>query len=383
MASANDLVIAKNAKELATGFVFDQKLSDDFQSSISTDLLAQGFNDIDLTKVSKLAVNDVMHLNPNGKLALSRDFEGTSTQINADITAPGSDINLAARTTTIAEGVKVSAAGTFTNDRPGVAGQLSQPEAVNGGSINAGFLTLGKNVILDTSAGAWVDNRGVLKEGEAGNIKFGTLSKVDDSVSLQAYGFKQGGTLSVTFGSAGNEKTLNIAGNPNASATDIDIASNFFNKGGFSKIALSAQDVNIGDVAGAPQEIYATAQTLRMNAGFASQASGQPMALVTAPVIQPDTTRKPVSLSFSADKLGGVLTLAENTTLRADRGGSVSLAAGKQVNVLGDITTPSGTINISINDKDGSLAFDPTQAVFIGEKSTLSAIGSSITLPDS
>lgn len=388
VASASELVIAKNANALPNDFTFDQKLpnTNNFQSSISTEFLAQGFNDIDLVKVSKLTVNDAMHLNPNGKLALSRDLDGNTIQINADVIAPSSDIALAARTTTIADGVKISTAGSFTNDKPDVVGALSKPASVNGGSINANLLTLGKNVTLDASAGAWVDSKGVLKEGDAGNIKFNTLSTIDDSVTLQAYGFKQGGTLSVSYGLSGsNEKILNIAGNSDLSLTDIDIASSFFNKGGFSKYALSAQDVNIGNIAGVPQEIYATSQTLRLNSNSANEMGGQSILSVATPLVQPDVTRKPVSLSFSADKLGGVLTLAENTTIRTDIAGSVSLAAGKQVNVLGDIVAPSGTINININDKDvgRNNAFDPTQAIFIGEKATLSATGSSIALPDS
>jgi filamentous hemagglutinin len=381
VASANDLLIAKNANDLVAGFNFNQKLDDNFQSSVGTDLFAQGFNDVDLTKTTKVEVNDAIQLKPNGKLIL-----GGSANINADIIAPSSDIKLGVlpnSVTTVADGVKISTAGSFINDKPGIAGQYSQPVAINGGTINASILTLGKDATLDASAGASVDNKGVLHEGEAGNIKFTTTSKIDDSVTLQAYGFKQGGKLDVAYGLAGQEKTVSIGGNLNASATDIDVSNDFFNKGGFSNYSISGFDVNIGDNSAAPQEVYATAQTWRMNANFANEAGGQPIASVASPFVQPDSARSPVSLSISADKLGGVLTLAENATIRTDRGGSVSLAAGKQVNVLGDIVTPSGTINIKINDKDGSLLYDPTQAIFIGAKANLSATGSSLSLPDS
>ena len=384
IASANLLTIAKTAKEIGDSFTFEQKLADseNFQSVISTDFLAEGFNRVDLGKVNKLVVNEAMTLEPKGELTLSRNVDGSTTQINANITGANSDIKLLG-TTTIADGVTISTAGLFTNDRAEIAGALSKPAASNGGNITATLLTLGKNVKLDASAGAAVNVKGELKEGNAGNIKFTTIAEVDDSVQLQAHGFKQGGTLSVAYGVAGQEKTLYIAGNPNASDTDIDINADFFNKGGFSKYELSAFDVNIGSNTGVPQEIYAAQQTLQMNTGFVNQAGGQPITAVASPFVQAESTRKPVSLSFTADKLGGVLTLAENTTIRTDRGGSVSLAAGKQVNVLGGITTPSGNINISINDKDASLEYNPTQAVFIGNKSTLSATGSSLTLPDS
>ena len=380
--SAADLLIANNANALASGFSFEQKLANGFKSSISTDLFAQGFNDIDLTLVNKVTVNDAISLNPNGELVI-----GGSANVNADIIAPNSDIKLGVlpnAVTTVADGVKISTAGTFTNDKAGITGQYSQPAAINGGSINASILSLGKNVTLDASAGASVDNKGVLHEGEAGDIKFTTLSKIDDSVTLQAYGFKQGGKLDVAYGLAGQEKTVNIGGNPNASATDIDVSNSFFSRGGFSNYSISGFNVNIGDKSAAPQEIYATAETWRMNANFSNEAGNQSIASVASHFVQPDATRPPVSLSFSASKLGGVLNLAENTTIRTDRGGSVSLAAGKQVNVLGDIVAPSGKINISINDKDTSLqAYDPTQAIFIGANANLSAVGSSLTLPSS
>jgi filamentous hemagglutinin family protein len=391
IASANDLLIAKNANELVAGFAFDKTLDSNFQSSISTDILAKGFNDVDLSNVNKITVNDAMQLNPNGKLTLGKNVGDTTTQINADIVAPNGSIDLASVNTTIADGVTISTAGSFTNDKSGVVGQFSEAAAINGGggikegdkdlAIRANIITLGKNVTIDASAGASVDNKDALKQGKAGNIKFATTSQIDDSVKLQAYSFKQGGSLDVAY--IGNN--LNIAGNPLASATDIDIATSFFNKGGFSKYVLSGLDVNIGDSTGAPIEIYAAAQNWQMNAGYANQAGGQAMSLVASPVVLPDASRNAVSLSFAADKFTGVLNLAENSTIRTDRGGNVSLAAGKQVNVLGNISTPTGNIDIKISDSNtsGDLPYDATQAVFIGNKATLSAAGSSIALPDS
>lgn len=400
IASANDLLIAKNANELAEGFGFSQKLAENFQSSIRTDLLAQGFNDIDLAKVNTLKVDDAMHLNPNGVLVLNRDGDTNRTLVNANIYAPSSNIRLGGEAT-IADGVTISTAGTFTNDSTGSSGQYTRPVAINGNSakeasdgrgkkdpikgIVATSLKLGKNVTLDTSAGAWVDNAGKLHEGEAGNIAFTTSSTIDDSVKLQAYGFKKNGELSIAFITPANlnEQTVNIGNSTTASVGDIDIAPAFFNSGAFSKYELSAFKINLGDSVGVPQEIYAQQKNWKMDAGFLNQAGGQPMGMVATPFLQPELTRAPVSLGFTASKLGGMVTLAENMALRTDRGGSVSLAAGKQVNVLGDISTPSGNISISINDKDATLPYDATQAIYIGESASLSASGSSVALPDS
>ncbi|MES2579525.1 MAG: filamentous hemagglutinin family protein [Pseudomonadota bacterium] len=387
LVSANQLILTKAAKELADSFTANQMLTDseNFQSVISTDFTNNGFNKINLTKVAKLEVNDTLNIKPNGALSL-----GLNNQINADIIAPSSNISASSiSTTTVADNVRISTAGTFTNDRPGMAGQYAAEAAINGGvaenadagGIQLGILALGKNTVLDASAGAHVTNKGELQKGSAGNIGFISNGKIDDSVTLQAYGFDHGGKLDVNF----DQQQVNIAGNANASATDIDIAPGFFNKGGFSEYKVSGLTVNIGDTTNnsPAQEIYAAAQTWQMNPNFANEVGGQAMSTVASAVVLPEYTRQAVSLNFSADELGGVLTLAENTTLRTDRGGNVSLSAGKQVNVLGDISTPSGNIDIRINDVDVTLPQDATQAVFIGEKSVLSARGTTLTLPDS
>jgi filamentous hemagglutinin len=132
--------------------------------------------------------------------------------------------------------------------------------------------------------------------------------------------------------------------------------------------------------------VYGQAQNWRMNAGFANEAGGQSMSVMARPVTLADYERTAVSFNFTGNRVGddlGTLTLAENTTIRTDRGGNVSLSAGKQVNVLGDITTPSGNINIRVNDTDPDLPLDQTQAVFIGENAYLSAAGTSVVLPGS
>ncbi len=399
IASANDLIIAKTAQALADDFKFEDSLAEGFQSSIATDFLAQGFNDINLTKVTKVTVNDEMVLKPDGKLILSSQLPESSTQINADITAPSSDITFAAFNNTIADNVKISTAGTFTNNRAGVAGQYSKPAAVDGGNIKAEVLALGENVTLDASAGASVNSDGSVLKGKAGNIGFTTYTKIDDSVNFQSYGFDKGGELNIAYGLGGivSEKVgteniftktiLYIADNLSPNNTDFNLTTDFFSKGGFSSYALSAFDVNVGDNSVNPQQIVASAQTWRLNSAFASEAGGQAMSAVAAPILQPEYLRSPVNLKIDAAKLGGTLNLAENTTIVADRGSSVSLAAGKQVNVLGDIVTPSGNITIAINDRDTENIvrppFDASQAVFIGEKASLSATGSSIILPDS
>lgn len=378
IASARDLAIEANAKSLPANFKFEDVLADsaNYQSVISTDFLAQGFNQIDLSKVEKLTINQTIALKPQGELKLNQNLAASQTHIYANIFAPSSNVILAGNTT-IAKGVTISTAGLFTNDTPGATGALSQPAAVDGGTIttNGGLLIIEDNVTLDASAGAWLNNAGELKKGKAGDVSFTLVSK-GENVNLQSYGFDKGGILSVKF-----NQSLNIAGNANASTSDVDIGADFFSMAGFSAYHLSTDgNLQIGD--GSIQELYATANTWLINPNFKNLATGS-IASVAAPFLQPTIARAPVSLKFTASNVDGILTLAENTTLRIDRGGEVSLTAGKQVNVLGDITTPSGHINIAINDADPGRDYDATQAIFIGENAHLSALGSSQLLPDS
>jgi len=389
-ASANYLVIDDTAKQLPDEFNFNQKLPDssNYQSVISSDFLANGFNDVDFTKVTKLDVNSQINLKPHGKLVLSDDVAGSVTNINANIFAPNSDIFLQALRTNVANNITISTAGNFTNDSPQIVGSLTREVAADGGNIKAGLLSLGENVTLDASAGAWVDNKKVLHTGDAGDISFKSKQNMDNSIRLQSYGFERGGRLAINFINVSQqgselESTLNIANNL---AGDFTVNNDFFGKGGFSEFVLSAFNVNIGQQGAPLQQVYGLAQNWQMNSNYLNQVSGQSMSNVTRTLVKADFQREAVSLDFTGNRVGdnlGTLNLAENTTLRTDRGGSVSLSAGKQVNVLGDITTPSGDISIRINDIDTELPADQTQAVFVGENAYLSAKGTTVTLPDS
>lgn len=407
LASANKLVIDKQAKALPTDFNFNKALPDSehYQSVISPEFLVNGFNQIDFSKVTELTVNTQLNIQPHGQVTFGNSGAGTVTNINASIYAPSTDILLQSQRTNLADNITISTAGLFTNDRPVISGALTREVAADGGNITtgkikeedgenepldaaSGVIFFGKNVTLDASAGAWVDSGGNLHAGEAGDISFKTSQNIDSTTRLQSYGFDHGGRLAINFTNLTAEggqlaATLNIANNL---AGDFTVHNDFFSKGGFSQFDLSAFNVNIGAQGAPAQQVYGLAQNWRMNPGYLNQSGGQAIAALAKPIVQADHLREAVSLDFSANRVGdslGTLTLAENTTLRTDRGGSISLSAGKQVNVLGDITTPSGHINIRINDKDPDLLADLSQAVYIGENAYLSAAGTTVTLPGS
>jgi filamentous hemagglutinin len=262
----------------------------------------------------------------------------------------------------------------------------SRPLAQNAGTINAtGIVAFGHGVTLDTSAGAYVDAAGLLYTGQAGNISFNTIYQLPRDLALRAYGFSKGGTLSVEF-DPGLASNLYIGGNVAAGGSNYTLDNAFFSQGGFSKFSLGAYNIDVGSAnSNQTSLIYGVAQNLQMKSGFSNAASADSILGVSRFITLPDYARQAVSLKFAthvANNTTGVLNVYENAHIMTDALGSVELLAGKQVNVLGDITAHGGYINASINDVDTSLPEDPSQMVFIGSQAKLDTSGIAMALPN-
>lgn len=387
-ASARNLDLVRSIQRLSNGFAFEDVIAgdDNFVSSIGTGFLRQGFNQIDLHDVQTLNVNTALTLDANGSLRLGRSGLNT-VNINQNITASGADVHLDAGLTKIADNVTISTAGNFINNKIGMKGALTQQTAENAGSIQAGLVEFGQNVTLDASAGAYVDRSGTVHTGDAGNIGFTTQSQLPTNLALRAYGFDHGGELSIQFGQ-GSPTNLYVGVDGIATdALNFSLNNSFFSRGGFSKYHLGAFNVHIGaDNVGTTSLVYGVAQTLQMKSGYATAASANNLLNVTRLTTLPDYLRQAVSFDFASQREGdllGVLTVHENAHIKTDAGGSVQLSAGKQVNVLGDVTAKGGHITLKINDNDATLPEDPSQMVFVGSQATLDVSGTSLRLPNS
>ncbi len=392
IASARNLTIDQEPTSLGDQFGFNNVLpnANNFSSVINTDFLGNGFNRIDFSKVDQITINQNLNIASHGNLLLGAGNPGTVTRLNANIFAPNSELNLQSFKTIIADNVTISTAGKFTNDSPLVAGRFEQAISRNGGNILLGETSFGENITLNASAGASVDFLGHFDKGTAGNITFKTYNALPETLELRSYGFDRGGELTINFGDTAFKRNLLVAANLAQGPEDITLDTKFFTQGGFSKYKIQAFNVQIGDDAGNEQKLSSSMQNWQMNSGFLN-ARGQSMSAVARTVLLPSFTRQASSLWFesptsmteeSAANLGNV-TLAKNTILSTDIGGGITLRAGRQVNVLGDINAPSGKIDLSINDVNSDIAELPNQMVFIGEDATLSAVGSVITFPDS
>ncbi len=388
IASALNLQWVQSAQNLLPSFSFSDTLSGgaNYVSQIGTDFLAQGFNKIDFGNVKNLTINSAIKLDPNGSLILSRTGD-TVLQVNQNIIAAGANVQLNAGQTNLSDGVTISTAGRFDNNRTGVSGALSRPVAANAGSIQAGIVNFGRGVTLDSSAGAYVDTNGTLHTGKAGNIGFTTDQQLPTDLTLRAYGFDKGGELNVQFGQ-GRATDLYIgAGAVATNGSTFSIDNAFFSQGGFSKFHLGAFNIDIG-AANASQSslVYGVAQNLQMKSGFLTTASADNIFGVSRLTTLPGYLRQAVSFDLATYRVNddfGVLNVHENAHIMTDPMGSIQLRAGKQVNVLGDLTAHGGDIRLSINDFDTALPEDASQMVFIGDQAKLDVSGTVIGLPGS
>lgn len=390
-------ILAENNSALPSGFTVvggldetigrfaaGDALSTALQNEIILDnkLFGSGFTNINLTG-THVVVDTAIKAAPTSSLTITaRD----QTDINANITAAGGNVAINGLNTHIADGVVISTAGLFTNDTAGSPGALTAPIAFNGGSVSVGGvtsngtgLTLGDGVLIDASAGAWLDARGRLSGGNGGNVSLSGISELQPG-KVQSYGFGKGGELSLTTLSDVQVGGQNPANQNPADTLHLD--ESFFSQGGFSKYTVNATrlgaDVSIGDDNAAPTVISPQAQTLVARTGFGALASGSAIADLASPTLRAPSLRNPASVAFITNRN---LTVAKNTLIQLDAPsvsstpGSISLQAGGQLTILGSLIAPAGNISATISGSIRDFNFDNTQSLFVGDSARLIASG--------
>ncbi|HSI95467.1 MAG TPA: filamentous hemagglutinin family protein [Methylophilaceae bacterium] len=419
LAINSDLHLVSDAWKLPVDFSSHDILPADRaqETQLEVDFLRNGFTHLDLS-ASNITVDTPVVLDQGGSYVAIMDNPATTdvektpitvkdyvslkgqVTVNEDITAAGGDIrintdvfgNTNGGAVTVADGVTLSTAGLFTNDTQGIDGAMTAPVVVDAGNVmisgmvgGMNALTMGSDSLIDASAGAWVSASGELQGGKGGNIDLTGIQSVETG-QVRAYGFDQGGAL--TLNSAQN---IQVGGESPATAGTLWLSEGFFNQGGFSKYKIQAtapeSDLLIGDVANSRTEIRPQAESLTMRTGYGSKSSGTSMDQVAQHALQPAHLRRPVSVTFKA---GDELKVAENTaivteapTSRNGARGDVTLEAGRQLTILGDIVAPAATIRANLTGKFGTIyPYDTTKSsLYIGEKASLSATGHYLTKP--
>lgn len=388
-----------------------QKLSDDFDeesqlntaqkqtSEISTDMLANGVNRVDIASSGQVNLNAEMQLQANGSLSV----QGSGgVNVNQDIRLPSGSVTLGASQTAdvvVANNVNVNVSGLYTNDIPGVPGAMNGKIGLNGGNITVNNgLRLGQGARMDASSGAWFNQLGQAVAGKGGDINVTLADNQLTDGTFSSYGMlingqqTLGGHLTVNLQgeqATGLVENIQLGGiNPQKNDT-LWLSENFFKQGGFSQFTVSnAQrwngDVLIGDQANSTVTIAPEQHARTLTSAAKVAQSGSELSGLVNTTSMAGLLRSPTSLEVKA---GDDLTMQSNTSIVTDAPtsktgprGNVTLTSNGQMTILGDITAPGADINLSINQipDNGDItrpnySFDPTLSLYLGETAALVA----------
>ncbi|MFD0911934.1 filamentous haemagglutinin family protein [Methylophilus luteus] len=399
-AGTGALNLTSNVNLLGDDFTKDSELSTEQKqlSELNTSILSNGVNRLTINAVAaKVNVLDSLTADPKGALAISAVG---GINVNKDIHFAGGTIALSSNPvapTVVAEGVKISTAGLFTNDLPGTPGAMSSPVAIDGGKITiSDGLILKDNAKIDASAGAWIANNGQVKMGHGGDVDVTLAQNHLPQGAITSYGMSngatqtKGGSLTVNLqGPSGNSGVTQVqlgGVNPQAANT-LWLSESFFKSGGFSGYVIDNHNlplgsILVGDAANSVVTIAPQQATRVLVAGARAQSNNANIAALTNVTTLPDYARAPTSIKLNA---GDKFTLNSNASIVTDAPtrsggatGDVTISSKGQMTILGDIIAPSANIQLAVTGQPGNVnlpnaQFDNTLSLFVGSDATISA----------
>ncbi len=354
-------------------------------------LVASGFSRFDLTSdgIVEVAPQSALNLGALGQLTV----RANATVIASSIMAPGGSINVSERplttpagvdpsfqsqssfrdelnlvtntslrgVTTVAPGVTIDVAGTWTNDAyPAPAANPGTPIVLNGGSISLSNRTVNvAGASFNVSAGAYLSPKGIFTGGAGGTLSLsgtytspsGLANTVDSGVlnlgsafasDISGYGVTTGGTLSLyaptlTIGSSGTQSA--------GSSTTVDQS---VIQQGFQSFNFSAQDALTlaSGVHLAPNvELVTNSTALDTTASAATlPAAAQARAAIAGQSF-------PANFTFGASNaFDGNVTIAANSLVDAGigSGGKISITAGNRIQIDGSLIAQGGSVSASL-----------------------------------
>ncbi|WP_124552790.1 filamentous haemagglutinin family protein [Methylophilus methylotrophus] len=404
--------ISDQITRLADGFTKDSVLTDEQkqQTELSTGIFSKGLNNLKVTANSaRVNVNGAIQTEASGSIVIDG---GAGVNVNKNITTPGGQVKLSASNTAnvvLADNVKISTAGLFTNDMPGVSGAMENLVVTKGGNVTiADGLVMGKGSRIDASAGAWIKETGEIVSAQGGNVDVTLAQNTLADGAITSYGITtgttqtNGGQLTVHLqgqGGTSGVKDIQLGGNHPQAANTLWLSEGFFKSGGFSKYTIDNQNgnvnnsfgsISVGDQSGTITEIHPEQATRLVGNVASGRSSGLMDDNLTSTVMMPAYNRQPASLTLNA---GNQFLLHENATIRTDAPistnaskGNVNISAYGQMTILGDIIAPAADVSLTINSQDGGAnipngKFDNTLSLFVGENALISARGAYIAPP--
>lgn len=346
--------------------------------------------------------------------------------VNADIEAAGGAITLNARSidssvmadVVVVDGVTLSARGAWVNELPGAAAGMDDVALLNGGKITlsaTGDVELGQGSLVDVTSGGRIKADGKFIAGNGGKVGLKFIFKEKDGVpdaesvadesgvlklggEVLAYGFGKGdmpvldkdgkpildknGKPVIGQGSvlAVSTSKIKIGGTPDSNPGTLNLDAGFFERGGFADFNLSGREgVTLADEV----EIRPTVMNLELQPGYTLHPTGSKVENFTRKVKLDDRVRQAANLSLTA--LGtflGDVVIGSGASIQADPKAKVAFTAAHLIDINGHVTAPGGSITAKL-DRGTSLAFDPTNTLWLGSQAALDTSGVARTYTDS
>jgi filamentous hemagglutinin family protein len=384
-------------------------------------LTADGFASIAVSTSGSILVASPLAVANGGTVSLT----GADVIIESSITAHGGGIVLSdqllglpvAKQTalTLRSGAKLDATGVWTN------AELDPFHLAGLGFANGGSVTLAFSQGIDLQRGSTIDvssGGGLLPGGKPQGASGGSVSISADLVqatsttstqavtldaTLDAYGTKGGGTLSLTapdfqFGAT---PAGAIAPPPITVALSSALLST-----GFSKYVVDGFDsLNVEPLT----QVTATEPVYVLGNGVGLPTGGDPKlayTLILPPLYTPtknaDTLAERAGASITLLSSippvsgepapgGGTLSVGDRAHISVDPGQTISLAAFGQISVFGTLTAHGGTIsvaNTAYNQLQAQVAvpgpsnYQPGESVWIGDGALLDVSGEAVISTD-
>ena len=364
-----DLVIASDRVRLADDFNVSSALDTiwydpnsanphrDKVTYLDAAVLAQsgmGSFEFYVAKGFTLREGEVLELLPGAKLNVISNVPSnlpTTFKVDGTIRIAGGNIWLVGQNNTFGAKSRIDVSGQWINELFNPAASLIQK--INGGTVQvAGDFEQG--AVIDVSGGAKLSGGGKprITAGDAGRIRLEIAdANMLSNIDLRGYAAGSGGELELVTSS-----NVELGGAPTNAGT-FHLSDSLLGERGFRSLSVTTQGT-ITVAEGANIEHRVSSLVIDTQKAFAAQTGtslGTLGTLAVLPVYE-RAARKPNTLSL----LGGTnVTVGAGAVIRTDIGGTIALAtseADSQIVVKGTLDAPAGTIQLSANNGEVTLA---------------------------
>ncbi|OAI11681.1 filamentous hemagglutinin [Methylomonas lenta] len=328
-------------------------------------------------------------------------LRGGAIDIKGDIVGSGASVDLSTKISdsgkldgdiNLFNGAEILLQGQWVNDYAQPENLLGKSLAINGGSFNAkvagtagGNLRVASGSRVNVGGGGWVQTDGTLVAGEAGAISL-AAEPSEDSVGanvildglFEGYGLRQGGRFTVVS----NAVAIRREDMPDASdeVKPLQIATDFFNKGGFSEFDIGSNMNGLTVEAGANITLSQTNKILNNDFLFASNAADIER-ISTQTTLEP-LLRQSSSLILRASHAVGVndeslLKIENGASIVADNLSSIKLESDSSVVMDGRIVAQGGNLSINIIPDSRIPNYVASQGIWLGDNAKIDLSGTS------